>query len=186
MEDSLKKSAKSLEEAFFYENEDDLIGALKEQKEVQDKIKTLSLVSGITDPNLLNIGVVLGIEAETFSALSLVPLIKVAWSDHNIDPKEFKVILKSAHQISIEEGSLAYRLLEDWLSREINPNLFIIWEGYIKALKKELSIKDFELLKKEIISRCKTVAKASGGFLGIGNVSNEEKTVLSKIESAFQ
>lgn len=186
MEDGFKKRGKSLEEAFFHKEEAHLIEALKEQKQTHDKIGTLSLVSGITDSNLLNIGVDLGIEAETFSALSLIPLLKVAWSDHSLDDKEFKVILKSASQISIEKESLAYKLLEDWLSREINPNLFFIWEGYIKSLKQELSIKDFELLKKEILTRCKTVAKASGGFLGIGNVSSVEKTALQKIEAAFK
>lgn len=176
----------ALEEAFFQKDEKAIVNAMETQKVDQNNAILLSEISGIKDQTILGIAVQLGLTPHSFSVLNLVPLLKVAWADHKMDPKENKAILKVAvKELKLEKDGLAYKLLESWLSKEMNPNLFLVWKNYIHALKLAMSESEFSALKKELFSRCKKVAKASGGFMGIGNISEEERDVLDKIEKSF-
>jgi hypothetical protein len=188
MNKSKKKTnvyAPTLENAFFNKKENELVELINNRNSRVDVTKRLSEISGIENPSVLNIALELGITEKTFSALSLIPLLKVAWADHEIDVRELKSLFKAVREINLEEESLSYKLFESWLEKEINPNLFVIWESYIGELKQKLSQKKFDLLRKEILRRCKYVARASGGFLGIRAISKGEDNVIRRIENAF-
>jgi hypothetical protein len=53
-------------------------------------------------------------------------------------------------------------------------------------MKSKLEPAAVNQLKSSVISRAQSVAEAAGGFLGLGNkISDVERSVLSKLESAF-
>ena len=125
------------------------------------------------------------VDIKKIAALSLVPLIEVAWADGEIQSNERTAILQGAHGKGLEQGTDGYELLESWLKKRPAPALLDAWEGYIKALASQLNDEQNRLLKNQIVGFAKMVAASAGGFLGIGKVSASEEKVLSRIESAF-
>ena len=182
----LKEKGRDLEKIFFLDQEDKLTELIQREKDDRDQVIDLMSLSGITKKSVLDNAIKLGINPATFSALSLIPLLKVAWADDFCDKKERKVILQFAEENGIKNDSQAYSLLQSWLEKEINSNLFIAWENYLLSLKKTLTKVELEELKEEIIDRATSVARASGGFLGIGSICNEENNVLHELEIIFK
>lgn len=180
--DQFLRRGKALEDIFFNKEDARLVDQLNEQKKHHDQELALRSISGITNKSVLDNAIDLGITVETFGALTLIPLLKVAWADHICDIKESKVILQFAEENGIENESSGYKLLELWLDNEINPNLYIAWKSYVEVLKEKLTEPEIEALHDEVIGRAKKVAKASGGFLGIGSISNEEACVLKELD----
>ena len=69
----------------------------------------------MTDDAVLDKLVELGLKPNTIAALSLVPLIEVAWADGEIQDNERTAILQGAHGKGLEEGTDGYELLQTWL-----------------------------------------------------------------------
>ncbi len=180
--EQLRKRGKALEDIFFNKEDARLIDQLNEQKEHHDQEIALRSISGITNKSVLDNAIDLGITVETFGALTLIPLLKVAWADHICDLKESKVILRFAEEAGIEKSSSGYKLLELWLDNEINPNLYIAWKSYVEVLKEKLTHQEIQALHDEVIVRARKVAKASGGFLGIGAINKMEADVLAELD----
>ncbi len=76
-------------------------------------------------------------------------------------------------------------ILETWIKRQPNTDLFLTWVKYISALRRKMSQEDVATLRQEITSRAASIAEASGGMMGIGRTSPAEKATLKKIEEAF-
>jgi hypothetical protein len=182
----LSKRGKALEDIFFDEQDSDLSQLIEKQKDKRDQIFALKSLSGIHNKSVLDNAIKLGMNATTFSALTLVPLLKVAWSDNNCDQKESHVILEFAEENGIELNSAPYKLLQSWLAKEINSNLFLIWKEYVHSLEETLTQVELNEIKDEIIGRATAVARASGGILGIGSISDVEEKVLNELEVFFQ
>ena len=180
--DQFRKRGKELEDMFFSQEDARLTDQLNEQKEHHDQELALKSISGITNKSVLDNAIDLGITVETFGALTLIPLLKVAWADHICDIKESKVILQFAEETGLEKNSSGYKLLELWLENAINPNLYIAWKSYVEVLKEKLTPPEIEALHEEVIERARKVARASGGFLGIGAISDEEACVLEALD----
>src|SRR3954468_6960514 len=78
----------------------------------------LRRASGMTDDAVLDKLVGLGLRANTIAALSLVPLIQVAWADGTVQDNERTAILQGAHGRGLEQGSAGYELLQSWLKKQ--------------------------------------------------------------------
>src|SRR3954468_19616646 len=145
----------------------------------------LRKASGMSDDAVLDQLVNLGLRANTIAALSLVPLIAVAWADGTIQDNERTAILQGAHGKGLEQGTDGYELLQTWLAKRPSDELFSAWESYIKALASQLNEEQNRLLKNQIVGFAKMVAAAAGGILGFGKVSATEEKVLARIEGSF-
>src|SRR5690242_6516966 len=75
----LEDRRRGLEEAFFAQHDAALLRRLREAGEAKAKREALAAASGITDDALLDRLVALGISSETLTALSLIPMVAVAW-----------------------------------------------------------------------------------------------------------
>jgi hypothetical protein len=139
----------------------------------------------MTDDAVIDKLVALGLRGNTVAALSLVPLIAVAWADGTIQEDEREAILQGAHGKGLEQGTPGYELLGRWLETKPEEALLDAWEGYIKALTGQLNDEQTRLLKTQIVGFAKLVAGAAGGVLGFGKVSGAEQKVLARIEAAF-
>jgi hypothetical protein len=184
-EKTLEERGRALENQFFDKENKAKLAAMKEKLETQKSREELRKASGMSDEAVLDKLVGLGLKANTIAALSLVPLIYVAWADGSIQDNERTAILQGAHGKGLEQGTDGYELLGTWLSKRPSEDLFSAWESYIKALAAQLNDEQNRLLKNQIVGFAKMVATSAGGLLGFGKVSGDEEKVLARIEAAF-
>ncbi len=176
---------RSLEEAFFAKHNAQLLEKLREKGKRTRKQKLIE-ACGIDDDRVLQPLLELDIEAESVVALTLVPLIRVAWADGSIRPEERLAVMNAAAQEGIVEGSPCAALLENWLKQKPEPRLVEAWKNYVSALSDTLEPKARESLRDQVIGRARDVAEATGGFLGLGNrISKSEERILAELEMAF-
>lgn len=185
MSNSLEERGRALEDEFFHKQDQAKLAAMKAKLETQSNKEELRKASGMSDDDVLDRLVALGLRANTIAALSLVPLVAVAWADGEIQDDEKTAILQGAHGKGLEEGSPGHDLLTGWLVKRPDDGLLSAWEGYIKALSSQLNDEQNKLLKNQILGFAKLVATAAGGILGFGKVSSKEEAVLTRIEAAF-
>jgi hypothetical protein len=183
----LKDRGRALEDQFFQKEEAKKIADLRDKKAKLETKEALRTASGLDDDGVLDRLVEIGISAKTLAAVSLVPLVVVAWADGEMDKREEEAILHGAKGKGIEEGSDAYELLSTWLKRKPGNDLFDAWAGYIEALDHALTGEQLKVLKRQVIDRARAVAESAGGFLfgAIGRVSSEEKDAIAKLEAVF-
>lgn len=182
---TLEDRAKALEDQFFEKENQKKLEAMRAKEAAQATREELRKASGMTDDKVLDKLIGLGLKTNTIAALSLVPLIEVAWADGEIQDNERNAILQGAHGKGLEQGTDGYELLQSWLKRRPDRALIEAWESYIQALTGQLNDEQNKLLKNQIVGFAKMVAAAAGGFLGIGKVSSAEEKILARIESAF-
>ena len=177
---------RALENSFFAARDNQLLAALKAKTESESQLQQLASASGIEDQQVLEELLAAGVQAETMTALTLIPLVQVAWADDSMDDREKEAILAAAADEGLDQQDPSYQLLEQWLSVGTSPSLLEGWEEYISALVSSLSESASENLKQNTLSRSRRVAEAAGGFLGMGNkVSSQEQLVLDRLEAAF-
>jgi hypothetical protein len=182
---ALEERGRALEDEFFHKENQAKIAAIKAKQASQESKEELRKASGMTDDAVLDHLVSLGLRANTIAALSLVPLVAVAWADGAIQDDEKQAIMQGAHGKGLDEGSPGYQLLSGWLARRPDGALLDAWVEYIKALSSQLNDEQSRLLKNQIVGFAKMVATASGGILGFGKVSSTEEAILHRIEAAF-
>ncbi|MFC0388673.1 hypothetical protein [Muricoccus vinaceus] len=176
--DFIDDRRKALEEAFFARQNAELIRRLH----APEGQKELSGSTGIQDPKVLERLEAHGIGANALAALSLAPLVLVAWADGTPEPEERRAILSAAGEAGIPTGGAAHALLDHWLAQHPPQDLLATWTDYVHALAPEARA----ALHKDVIARAHQVAEASGGFLGLtSKVSPTEKAMLKRLEDAF-
>jgi len=183
---TLEERGRALENQFYEKENKEKLAAMKAKLDTQQSKEDLRKASGMTDDAVLDKLVHLGMSANTIAALSLVPLIQVAWADGAVQDNERTAILQGAHGKGLEQGTPGYELLQTWLTKRPSDELLDAWESYIKALVAQLNDEQKRLLKNQIVGFAKMVAASAGGFLGIGRISAAEEKVLARIEAAFQ
>jgi hypothetical protein len=181
----LEERGQALEEQFFKKQEAEQLKALREKQNKAEAKEALAKASGMTDDAVLERLVELEISPETVSAVSLVPLVAVAWADGKMDDNERKAILMAAKGKGIEEDTPALELLESWLQSAPEDELLDAWEGYIGALDEHLNPEQKKVLRTQVVARARDVANAAGGFLGFKKIDAAEERVLARLEAAF-
>ncbi|MEE9603285.1 MAG: hypothetical protein V3V75_08275 [Thermoguttaceae bacterium] len=177
---------RELEDKFFHDRDKELLKVLRERTASKQRKEALAEASGITDDDLLEQLDKLDIGSETLVALSMVPLIAVAWADGSIDEKERQAVLAAAEGKGLQKEHPAHQLLEGWLKRRPDAGLLAAWKDYMSAISQTLDETAGSVLKEEILGRARDIASATGGLLGFGNkVSDSEQAVLSELEQAL-
>ncbi len=170
----------------FYQGEE--AGALRPELQAAEGRMRQELAegTGIHDTALLDRLVALGIRAETLAALTLVPLVEVAWADGHMDAKERDAILAGAESTGIGRESLSYALLRIWTHDRPPSELFDVWSQFVTALAAELQGGERAAFREKILGRARAVAEAAGGFLGLGSrVSASEEATLTRLDAAL-
>lgn len=181
----LKLRAKELEDSFFARENARLLAKLREEAAREEKRQEFRKVLNVANDQLLDALIELGVAAETLVALSLVPLVQVAWADGEIHDKERSAILRAAEERGVAPGAATHDLLESWLMTKPKTELFEVWQRYVGEIMASLDESSREQLKNAALGRARAVAEAAGGFLGVGAISAAEKSMLEKLEWAF-
>lgn len=177
---------KALEESFFAKQNAELVANLRAGQAKQEAKASLAEASHIKDDALLDRLVELELGADSWTAISLIPLVEVAWADGVLDAGERKAILAAAKELLVTPGKPSYELLESWLSEKPNAELLATWGEYVVGLSHHLGPEGKRSLQREIMGGAKKVAKAAGGFFGFGRkISAQEQAVIDQLEQAF-
>ena len=186
MSDEFRDRRNKLEEAFFAKENERLRQRLREADEAKSRKEALAAASGITDDAVLERLAALGLGGGTLAALSLVPLVVVAWADGDIDDKERHALLSGAAEVGVGTEDVSRQLLDRWLKEPPPRELLAAWTDYIRATSATLGDEAKRALEAELLGRARRVAEATGGFLGLGRkVSAAEEAALERLEEAF-
>jgi hypothetical protein len=183
--DSLAFNRRRMEEAFFRQQDKILVERQKELQKMEETKEALKAASGVLNDAVLEKLVELGIRPETLAPLSIIPLIQTAWADGSVSREEADAVLTAADRSGIKIGTIENDLLREWLSTRPSEQMIDAWKHYLGGLVEKLTAPERDTLKSEILGHARRVAEASGGLLGIGKISRDEKKVLDEIEAAF-
>jgi hypothetical protein len=177
---------KALEESFFAKENQRLLERMREEKRKLAAKDALAGASRIQDDALLDRLVELEIGPDTWTALSLIPLVEVAWADGVLEARERRAILEAAANTGVTPGKASYDLLETWLGQRPDARLLEAWGEYVVGIAARLDETGRRTLHDEILGGARRIAQAAGGILGLGNkISSEEQAVLDRLDRAF-
>ena len=183
--DSLGFDGRRMEDSFFRQHDKALIEKQKALKRMKQTKEELAAVSGIKNDDVLQKLAELEVRPETLAPLSVIPLVAVAWADGSVSKNEEASVLAGVRALGIHEESVGYGLLKLWLAQKPSKDMLEAWSQYVRGIGEKMTAAEKEKLKHEILSKARLVAEASGGVLGVGAVSPEEKAVLEVMEKAF-
>jgi hypothetical protein len=183
--ESLGERGRALEGKFFHDREQEQIDRFKAQQAKKAAVSELVEITGFTDTSILEKIVDLGVTPMTLTALSIIPMLHVAWADHVLDEQERKSILLEATAMGLKSTSAGYALLESWLTQRPNVELFQAWKAYHETLAGHLTAEERQRLCDQTLERAEKVARASGGLLGFASVSNDEKRALDELRAVL-
>ena len=191
----LAEKSRVLAEQFFQERDLELLEYLRaeavenEQRTKSDEMQLrnkLAEMAHIHETQVLDELIRVGITAESFVALTLVPLVRVAWADGAIQDRERDAILQAAATEGITVDSPNYRLLEVWLDERPQPALLEAWRDYAMALARDLDASSLAAIRRITMDRARRIADTSGGILGlVSRISKEEDLALLDLDRAF-
>jgi hypothetical protein len=180
--DFLEEHRRALEDAYFARQNKELIRRMREADSSRSEKEKLAAASGLSDDALLDRLISLGFGSATVAALTLVPLVVVAWADGQPDEKEREAVLAVARGAGMAPGGPDQALLSHWLTEPPPPTLLSTWTDYVRAIGPEARA----ALRAEVLARARRVAEATGGFLGLfRKVSPGEEAMLKRLEKAF-
>lgn len=183
---SLDDRRQALEEMFFQKENEKVLENFRTQREQKSEREALALVMPLVDGHVLDQLVSAGIRAETWLAITLVPLIEVAWADRVMSASERSAIQKAADEHGLKPGSDARRLIDSWLERRPPSSVHKAWEGYIESVTSLLDVAAKDAMRAHTLDGARKVAEVAGGFLGLGQrISAAEKKVLEDLARAF-
>jgi hypothetical protein len=183
---NLEDRALSLDEVFFRPLGPDRLDRLRAENRLRGERTALRRGSGIEEPALLDRLIAIGVTPETLFAVVWVPVVAVAWADGKVQAGERVAILRGARNQGIEDSSVAYTILAQWLDREPDAAMVNGWSRYVAALDERLTAPERKQLTAAVVDSARQVASAAGGILGIGSVSASEEALLTQLEAAFK
>jgi hypothetical protein len=184
--DFLDDRRRASEDEYFRKKDRELVEKMRLAAAADRAHSELSAKTGLSDPALLNELEELGFTPETISVLPLAPIVEMAWAEGGVTPAERALLVSLARSRGITEGSAADRLLTEWMVRQPSPDVFARATRLIRAMLDTQSPAGGTLSADELIKYAESIAAASGGILGIGKVSAEERATLAKIVAALK
>ena len=85
---ALDERRKALENVFFEKENEKLLTKLRDEKQLAAQRQALFDVTKIQDETVLDHLIEVGIRAETWLAISLLPLVEVAWADRIVQDEQ--------------------------------------------------------------------------------------------------
>ncbi len=185
--DSMQERKNTLEEEFFRKQNAEAMARLRSTQGKSQTHAEMTAASGITDPEILDRMIAQGITPATLTAVSLAPLVAVAWADRKLEDKERNAVLEEAGKAGISSGTPGYEILEGWLREAPAATLLDTWASYARGLAESMEPSDRQKFRDSLMARSKAVATAAGGgFAGLGSkVSDAEQAILDKVEAAL-
>jgi hypothetical protein len=185
--DVFAERGRSLEEEYFRKKDRELIEKMKKAAAGEQSRREMGERTGLTDPEMLRDLEELGFTPDTVSLLPLVPVLQVAWAEGGVTNVERKMLNDLARARGIGAGSAADRQLQDWMANQPDEAVFARAGRLIRAmLDAGQGQEQGRLTADDLVKYCEDIASVSGGFLGLGRISTEEREILASIASELK
>jgi hypothetical protein len=184
--DAFADRGRALEEEYFRKREQELIEKLRRRAAAEAELRQLGEQAGVADEEILRDLRDLGYTPETVMLLHLVPLIQMAWAEGGVSDRERELIVEAARARGVEAGSSADQQLAEWLTMRPSEQLFERTLRAIRAFLDARPAEEREASQRELLSLSTAIASASGGVLGFGAVSAEERALLARLSSELE
>lgn len=179
--------ARALEEEYFRKRDRELAEKLRLAAEAHASRQQLGEATGLQDPALLQELEDLGLTPDTVSLLPLVPVVQMAWAEGGVSAQERSLLVQLARSRGIVEGGAADRQLASWMVERPADEVFSRATRLTRAmLDTEASPVVSGLTAEALVEHAERIAAASGGILGIGKVSAEEKSLLATLSETLR
>ena len=185
-DDALAKRKRKLEEDYFRKQDQELIEKMRRAAAAVRERQELEAKTGVHDAELLRDLQELGFTADTVQLLPLVPLIQTAWAEGGVSDAERALIVAFARRRGIQAGTVADGVLDEWLAERPSADVFRRADRLIGALLAAGSSTATDLTVDDLVKQCENIAAASGGILGIGRISADERAAISEIASQLK
>jgi hypothetical protein len=169
------------EDDYFRKKDRELIEKMRQASASERAKSDLKAKTGITDPDLVKDLQDLGFTPETIAVLPLVPIVQMAWAEGGITSAERQLLVTLARQRGIASGSTADAQLSEWMTHRPSDEVFARATRLIRAMLDAGTPDATALSADDLIKYCESIAAASGGILGIGKISAEERDTLAQI-----
>lgn len=179
--DRASDRGRASEDEYFRKKDRELVEKMRKAGAAEEARREMGTKTGLEDPALLQELQDLGFTPETVSLLPLIPVLQVAWAEQGVTAAERDLIAKLARARGIAEGSAADRQLSAWMTSRPDAAVFTRAGRLIRAMLASGSEQARELTADDLVQYCEKIAAASGGMLGIGRISAEERTLLANI-----
>ena len=180
--DSITERGRALEEEYFRKKNRELADKMRQAALAEEKRRQLGEAAGVHDAALLDELQQLGFTAETVVLLPLLPVVQMAWAEGGVSRQERELLVQIARARGVAEGSAADVQLSSWMTERPDDQVFARGGGLIRALlDADASGATSGLTAEDLVAQAEKIAAASGGLLGIGRISAEEKALLAKL-----
>lgn len=183
--DGITDDVRKREEEYFRRRDKELIERMRKAAESEQARRNLENASGLHDAVLLQDLEELGFTPDTLSLLPLIPVLQVAWAEAGVSNAERRLIIDLARSRGITQGSAADQQLTEWLERPPSGDTFRKAGRLIAAMLDEPA-GSMKASADDLLAYCEQIAAASGGILGIGKVSAEERAALEQIAAQLK
>lgn len=183
--DVFAERGRSLEEDYFRKKDRELIEKMKQAAAAEQSRRDMGARTGLTDPDMLRDLEELGFTPDTVGLLPLVPVLQVAWAEGGVTNVERKMLTDLARARAIEAGTPADRQLQDWMTTQPDDAVFARAGRLIRAML-DSGQDQGGLSAEDLVKYCENIASASGGILGLGRISPEEREILASIASELK
>ncbi|PAY18305.1 hypothetical protein CKO51_16960 [Rhodopirellula sp. SM50] len=183
--DNLHRRGQALEDQYFQRVDQELLKKLREKSERAERLAELTKATGVRDEQVANHLIEAGFDASNIAAMTLTPIVFVAWASGSVTPEERKGVMSAALRRGVSSNPLAFRLLEQWLQRRPPREMWHLWKEYAAAVHQDLPADSANKLRARLLEQAKEVAMASGGVLGVEKICPAEQRVLDEIESTL-
>lgn len=184
--DAFAERERVLEEEYFRRKEKEVIEKMRSRAQAEAQRRRLGEQTGVADEEVLSDLQALGYTPETVSLLHLVPLIQMAWAEGDVSSKERDLIVRAARARGIEPDSAAEQQLNRWLTNRPSDELFEKTLRAIRAILAARSPEERADSERDLLSLCTAIASASGGIVGFGAVSSDERQILARITEELE
>jgi hypothetical protein len=178
--DSLRERGRAFEDEYFRKKDRELIEKMRKAAAADQARGALGSSTGLDDPAVLAELQELGFAPDTVSLLPLVPIVQMAWAEGGVSAAERELVVKLARSRGIESGSAADRQLAAWMATRPSDDTFARASRLIGAML-DAGPAPGRVSADDLIKYCEEIAAASGGILGIGRISAEERTLLTRL-----
>ena len=184
--DGITGDVRSREEEYFRRKDRELVEKLRQAGEASAARRALEASSGIHDPEMLQELEALGFTPDTVSLLPIVPIVQVAWAEAGVSDDERALIVQFARERGVGAGSVADQQLQLWLAERPSEEVFSRATRLIRAMLDHPEGQAKSLTVEDLVHRCEEIAAASGGILGFGKISGQERALLGRIQGALK
>jgi hypothetical protein len=185
-QERLSERGRAMEEEYFRKRDRELVEKLRKAKADDDAKQAMGASTGLKEPALLQALLDLGFTPDTVSLLPLVPVVQMAWAEGGVTKPEYDLVMKLAVARGIAEGSPAHQQLGNWLGTRPPTAVFTGASRLIRAMLASGAEPVSSFTADELVAYCEEIAGASGGVLGLGRVSAEERALLRSIAAELK